>query len=214
MNERNLYPEIEHTFDYYQIFWHKNQDFRYERGGQVTHKQEGAKKVHPRKADPDFTIISPPYGLGFMIEVKKAEASTPSYFPFTKIEPHQRETLARFGGAQSFLWLYMGESLRHPDIPRRAWLIPWLKWLMIESRLKEYGLNCLNYHEPNAVKARNLGLGAVKLLADYQLTPSKYFGLNSENRGVLIWLIPSSNPFWNMQASILHERLTRVETNV
>jgi hypothetical protein len=129
---------------------------------------------------PDYMVLMPPFG--FFVEVKSAENN----FSFSELTPKQREWLAEFCDI-SWLWLFMGTSINARVNPRRAWLVPWRKWLGVEARVAPHGLKGLPYDTPHRREHRDLGLSACHLLRRYALTWN----------GAGLWDIPERHPFWS-----------------
>lgn len=117
MNEANVRRELYRMLRYrYGLWAHHIPDVK------------GAK----RPGIPDLIVMSP-HGPGVYIEVKKADFRAETAFAFNVIEDSQRDFLsnwetARPGGS----YLAIGEVNRRG---RRTYVIPWLLWLDIESKL-------------------------------------------------------------------------------
>jgi hypothetical protein len=129
---------------------------------------------------PDYIVLLPPFG--FFVEVKSAESN----FALSELSDKQREWLTTYADI-SWLWLFMGTAINSTTLPRRAWLIPWRKWLALEAKLAAHGLRGLPYDTPHRRAHRELGLSASSLLARYALAWT--------SAGV--WDVPDRHPFWS-----------------
>ena len=181
MNERDLYPEIEHTCDANSLYWKKSQDLRFvNRKGQVVDQKADptAKAKKPKPADADFCWLFPQTGLGAIVEVKYKKYN----FPFAEIR--QRDLLMQFAG-MAWIWLFMGERIGGKEYPRRAWLVPWLHWRDTELTFRFYGLEGMAYSTPMKLEHRALHLSAVEQLAAWEL---QY--VSGEDR----WAFPECHP--------------------
>ncbi len=128
---------------------------------------------------PDYIVLVPPFG--FFVEVKSALAN----FPLAELTARQREWLGDYVDIV-WLWLFMGTSIGARERPRRAWLVPWRKWLAVEAQLGASGLKGLPYDQPHQRAHRDRGLSACQLLKRYAL----------EWAGDGTWTIPASHVFW------------------
>jgi hypothetical protein len=172
-------PEVARSFQAVGGFAEKKTDLwnalnalRHERG------ESGVLDVEPG-GHPDYTVLVPPYG--FFVEVKWAESN----FALADLAPRQREWLDTYRDI-SWLWLFMGTAINARERPRRAWLVPWRTWLVMEGRLAAAGLKGLPYSTPHRREHRAQGLSACELLQRYAL----------EWAGAGIWTIPPAHPFW------------------
>lgn len=129
---------------------------------------------------PDYIVLLPPFG--FFVEVKSADSN----FAFAELSDKQRDWLTAYADI-AWLWLFMGTTISARLLPRRAWLIPWRKWLALESRLAAHGLRGLPYETPHRRAHRALGLSACDQLSRYALT------WNSGGA----WDIPERHPLWS-----------------
>jgi hypothetical protein len=164
MNERALYPEIERTIDALGGYWKKTTDlFFRDRDGRVLEARHSAgEKVAPRRGDADFVVLLPP--LGFLWEVKRATKN----FAFSEIKPEQRTLLDMYPEI-SYLWLSMGSRIGGADLPRKAWLVPWMAWRDVESHFAEMNLAGIAHSTPHRLEHRKIGLSACTTLAPYEL---------------------------------------------
>jgi hypothetical protein len=85
-----------------------------------------------------------------------------------------------------WLWLWFGDRVGGKENPRAVFLVPWCKWLDIESTLNHAGLSGLSYITPHKLEHRGKH-SAVDLLKEFQL---EWAGDNS-------WSIPETNPIMN-----------------
>lgn len=135
----------------------------------------------------DYTVI-----VGFiagLVECKQDDVRFSYADEEIGIRPKQRDWLNEWQrlGRPCFIFLELGDGSAPKD--RNAWLIPWVHWLMIESRLEQAGKKSLAWRQTRQSKELN----AVNLLNDYQLNWKKGSG---KEKGY--FEIPESHIFWNL----------------
>jgi penicillin-binding protein-related factor A (putative recombinase) len=111
----------------------------------------------------DYTIIAG--NVAGLVECKQ----DPERFYFSNdesgIRPNQREFLNEWSkqNRPCFLFLELGDGSAPKE--RQAWLIPWVHWLIFESKLEERGMKSL----PWKVTKRSQEFSAIPLLWEYEL---------------------------------------------
>lgn len=160
-------PEIARTFEIAGGYAEKKSDLghaihfqRLKQGLDDSHDTEGSR--------PDYVYTLGPVG-GF-IEAKAGDTC----FPFSNLKPNQRAWLDAMSarGLRCHLWLWLGDRIGGKKNPRKAWLVDWVDWLLLEGQITER--KSLSYLE------------ACFRLPDWEL----------EWLGQQRWGIPPRHPFW------------------
>ena len=144
------------------------------------HKQRDG--VGYNKGMPDYLVRCG--DLTFYVECKWATTK----FYFSKISTAQRLWLAT-KPETSFLWLLLGDTIRSRTNPRRAYLIPWVEWLLIEGRFRAAKVKGMSNAQPKTPKAaRHPGFTAKIALSRFAL----------DWKGNKTWAFPAHNPIWDL----------------
>ena len=128
--------------------------------------------IIPERGRPDLVAMHP-QRQGLYVEVKVFPRGKTA-FPFSNISPEQREFLGDWSDRGGLAYLGLGTVEGRPDRrekPRRAWLIPWHVWLMVEEVLTPIQASLPLYAERAKFTAIREGdMDAVNLLAGWELS--------------------------------------------
>lgn len=111
----------------------------------------------------DYTIIGG--NIAGLVECKQDNERFSFANEEAGIRPKQREFLNEWSkqNRPCFLFLELGNG--NAPKARHAWLIPWVHWLIFESKLEERGMKSL----PWTVTKRSNEFNAISLLGEYEL---------------------------------------------
>ncbi|MDP7444971.1 MAG: hypothetical protein QGF64_04770 [Candidatus Poseidoniia archaeon] len=181
MNEAKFVTELGSMLKSHGCLWHKFRDRqKCQYCGKLVYKTDNL----PYDGQAIF------YGRAIPIEAKYARKS----FALNEIRPNQRQGMSEWVKAQAspaWLALCMGHKRVNvnSDLRRKAWLIPWSAWLMVEKKLINNDLRSLAYSAEFRLRKDVKWANALRLLFDYELKWHKW------DTGKSNWSIPLHHVF-------------------